>query len=197
MRLSTNLVLASQSPRRRRLLERLGLTFTVHVSPAEEIVPPGLKPASVAQQLAIDKVEPVASQHPDALTLAADTLVALGDKVLGKPNDADDAKAMLRTLSGRTHTVFTGIAVRHTASGRLATATVGTDVTMGALTDVEIEAYVAGGSPMDKAGSYGIQDDTGALFVERIDGDYYNVVGLPLRQTYVLLRDQFGEFVHL
>ena len=197
MNLTVDLVLASQSPRRRRLLERLGLSFTVQVSPAEEVMPAGADPATLVEALAVDKVKPVAAQHPDALTLAADTVVALNYTILGKPEDASEARSMLRELSGQTHTVFTGVAIRHPSSDRLATAVVGTNVTFGALTDAEIDAYVATGSPMDKAGSYGIQDDTGALFVERIDGDYYNVVGLPLRQTYLLLRDQFGEFVSL
>lgn len=197
MKLAVDLVLASQSPRRRRLLERLGLSFTVQVSPAEEVMPDDADPPTLVQTLAVDKVQPVAAAHPRALTLAADTLVALNGSLLGKPDSTDAARAMLHRLSGQTHTVYTGVAISHPASNRLATATVGTEVTFGVLSDAEIDAYVATGAPMDKAGSYGIQDDTGALFVERIDGDYYNVVGLPLRQTYLLLRDQFGEFVTL
>jgi septum formation protein len=195
MHITLPVVLASQSPRRRRLLERLGVDFTVHVSPADEIIPPGAVPREIVQTLAADKASPIAQAHPDALVLAADTVVALGTEILGKPQSADEAASTLRRLSGMAHTVFTGIALHHRQSGHAVTAVEATEVTFGALTDDEIAAYVATGSPMDKAGSYGIQDDLGALFVERIDGDYYNVVGLPLRRLYVTLRDQFSDIV--
>lgn len=197
MQLHAPLILASQSPRRRKLLDRLGLDFTVRVSPAEEVIPSDVLPATVVQTLARDKAHPIADRFPDALTLAADTIVAFDDAILEKPSDAPEARAMLRQLSGQTHTVYTGIALLHPASGRSATAVEATKVTFGALTDDEIDAYVHTGSPMDKAGSYGIQDDMGALFVERIDGDYYNVVGLPLRRLYLTLRDQFGDLLTL
>jgi len=193
MQITLPFVLASQSPRRRRLLERLGVEFTVHVSPAEEIIPPGAVPAEIVQTLADDKTAPVAQAHPTALVLAADTVVAHDGDILGKPRSADEATATLHRLSGTTHTVFTGLALHHHESGQTATAVEATDVTFGTLTDDEIAAYVATGSPMDKAGSYGIQDDWGALFVERIDGDYYNVVGLPLRRLYLTLRDHFPD----
>ena len=197
MRLSIPFILASQSPRRRKLLERLGLDFTVQVSPAEEVIPPDAVPAKIVRDLALEKVEPVANKHPEALTLAADTIVAMNDAILGKPESAEEARSMLTSLSGTRHTVYTGIALRHAASDRTATATEATDVYFGTLSEHEIETYVATGSPMDKAGSYGIQDDMGALFVERIDGDYYNVVGLPLRRLYLTLRTHFGDVVQL
>lgn len=197
MKLTIPLILASQSPRRRKLLERLGLDFTVQVSPAEEVIPPDANPADIVQALAVDKATPVAEQHPEALTLAADTVVAFEDAILGKPETPDEAHQMLTALSGTSHTVYTGIALLHPATSRSASKTEATDVYFGRLSSDEIEAYVATGSPMDKAGSYGIQDDMGALFVERIEGDYYNVVGLPLRRLYLTLRDQFADVLRL
>ena len=191
MHITLPFVLASQSPRRRRLLERLGFEFTIHVSPADEVIPPGAVPADIVQTIAADKADPVARAHPSALVLAADTVVAHDGDILGKPQSDDDAAATLRRLSGTTHTVFTGIALHHHETDRVVTAVEATDVTFGPLTDTEIAAYVATGSPMDKAGSYGIQDDLGALFVDRVEGDYYNVVGLPLRRLYLTLRDCF------
>lgn len=197
MDLSLPLILASQSPRRRRLLERLGLSFAVQVSPAEEIIPENASPSAVVEHLAREKAEAVAMQHPEALTLAADTIVVFDDEILGKPETTDAARHMLRRLSGTTHTVLTGLALFHPAGDQTIVAHESTAVTFGRLSDDEIEAYVATESPMDKAGSYGIQDDTGALFVERIEGDYYNVVGLPLRRFYVLLRTHFERALHL
>lgn len=197
MHINVPLILASQSPRRRRLLQRLGLAFTVQVSPVEEVIPPGVRPAQIVQSLAMQKARPVAAQHPGALTVAADTIVALEEEILGKPSSRPEAAAMLRRLSGATHTVYTGIGLMHPATDRDAAAVEATHVSFGALTDDEIGAYVETGSPMDKAGSYGIQDDMGALFVERIDGDYYNVVGLPLRRLYLTLRDSFGDLLSL
>lgn len=197
MELTTNLILASQSPRRRKLLEQLGLPFRVQVSPVDEIFPDGEAPAQAVQRLALDKAAPIAAQHPDALTLAADTVVVLDHDVLEKPADADEARRMLRRLSGVTHTVYTGLTLVHPASGRRRAASEATAVTFGQLSDAEIAAYVATGSPMDKAGAYGIQDDFGAVFVARIEGDYYNVVGLPLHRLYRLLHDHFSDLMTL
>lgn len=193
MHIDLPLILASQSPRRRRLLERLGLEFTVQVSPAEEVIPADASPENIVQVLARQKADPVADQHPKALVLAADTVVAIDGQILGKPSSGAEAAETLQRLSDNTHTVFTGIALTHRQSNRSAAAVEGTDVTFGPLDRTEIEAYVATGSPMDKAGSYGIQDDLGALFVDGIRGDYYNVVGLPLRRLYLLLRADFSE----
>ncbi len=196
MQITLPFVLASQSPRRRRLLKRLGVEFTIQVSPADEVIPPGAVPPEIVQMLAADKAAPVAQAHPTALVLAADTVVAHDGEILGKPQSADEATATLHRLSGTTHTVFTGLALHHHESSRTATAVEATNVTFGTLTAGEIATYVATGSPMDKAGSYGIQDDLGALFVERIDGDYYNVVGLPLRRLYLMLRAHFPDATH-
>ena len=195
MQMSTRLILASQSPRRQALLDQLGLAYTVQVSPAGESVERGLSPQEVVEHLARRKATPVAAEHPTALTLAADTIVALGGEILNKPRDSDHAAEMLRQLSGTVHTVYTGIALQHPASDREATAVEATDVHMGGLRDDEIERYVASGSPMDKAGGYGIQDHTGPTLVDRIDGDYYTVVGLPLRRLYLTLRSEFEDLL--
>lgn len=189
------LVLASQSPRRRQLLDRLGVPFAVRPSHADEVLPPGLAPAAAVEALALRKAVAVATDAPGALTLGADTVVVLGAEVLEKPADDAEARAMLRRLAGRTHTVYTGLALVHPASERRATAHEATAVTFAPLSDAEIAAYVATGSPLDKAGGYGIQDDLGALFVARIEGDYYNVVGLPLHRLYRTLRDAFGDLL--
>lgn len=195
MHLSSPLILASQSPRRKRLLEQLGLSFEVVVSPVEEVIPPDAVPSQIVQTLAVHKAEPVARAHPHALTLAADTIVVLDESILGKPATTAEAEAMLGRLSGVTHTVFTGLALSHPATGRQVTAVEATAVTFAPLSTDEIRRYVATGSPMDKAGAYGIQDDYGAVFVRRIDGDYYNVVGLPLHRLYTLLRSHFADLL--
>lgn len=188
-------VLASQSPRRRLLLQQLGLTFTVQPHRDDEVWPDGLPPSVAVETLAIQKAAPVAALNPEALTLGADTIVVLEEEVLGKPRDATEAHAMLRRLSGATHIVYTGIALAHPASGRQVATHEATTVTFAALREEEIQAYVASGSPLDKAGAYGIQDDHGALFVRRIDGDYYTVVGLPLHRLYHTLQTEFGDLL--
>ena len=179
------LVLASASPRRRDLLARLGLEFTVSPADADETWPADLDTGPAAQAVALRKARAVAAP-PGALVLAADTVVVLDGEVLGKPANPAEAAATLARLSGRTHEVVTGLALA--AAGRETTAHETTRVTFATLTDAEVAAYVATGSPLDKAGSYGIQDDLGALLVERIEGDYFNVVGLPLRRLYDTLR---------
>lgn len=185
LRLSLPLVLASASPRRRHLLDRLGLRFDVQPTDADETWPAHLPAGPAAEEVALRKAHAI--DRPDALVLAADTVVVLDGHVLGKPADDAEAARTLRQLSGRTHEVATGLALR--LGDREATAHELTRVTFAPLTEAEIAAYVATGSPLDKAGSYGIQDDLGALLVQRIDGDYFNVVGLPLRRLYeVLLR---------
>jgi septum formation protein len=191
--LACPLVLASASPRRRDLLARLGLAFDVLPADADETWPAGSPPGPGAAEIALRKARAL---PPDgALVLAADTVVALDGEVLGKPADDAEAARTLRLLSGRTHTVATGLALRH--GGRETATFELTRVTFADLSDDEIAAYVATGSPRDKAGSYGIQDDLGAVFVERIDGDYFNVVGLPLRRLYATLRAFVPDLVSL
>lgn len=195
LQFSVPFILASQSPRRRSLLEQLGVEFRVQVSPAEETLHESKSPPETVENLARRKVRPVATNHPTALVLAADTLVAHDGAILGKPESSEDARKMLRRLSGSTHTVYTGIALQHEKSGRDISAVASTDVTFASLTDAEIETYVETGAPMDKAGGYGIQDHTGPLFVKQIEGDYYNVVGLPLRNLYLLCRRHFSNLM--
>lgn len=164
------------------------------------IVPSGVNeesdepdPRVLVGELALRKAVSVAADYQSAIVLGADTTVAIDDVQLGKPESADDARQMLSLLSGRTHTVHTGIALVEMESGRQAVAVESTDVTFASLTAREISSYVATGSPFDKAGAYGIQDDLGALLVERIDGCYYNVVGLPLRRFYETLVRTFPD----
>ena len=193
MKLNVPFILASASPRRRRLLERIGMEFAVDVSNVDEHVPEGAQPAALVEELALRKARDVAARHPDALTLGADTIVVLENEILGKPASTDEAADMLGRLSGSTHVVYTGIALVH--DGRAVTEHESTRVTFVEMTDDEIHAYVASGSPMDKAGAYGIQDDRGALFVKRIEGDYYNVVGLPLQLFYRTIKTHFGDLL--
>lgn len=196
MQLAVPLVLASRSPRRKRLLEQLGLSFTVDASPEPEPTLEGLTPTELVQALAVHKAAPITDVYADALVLAADTVVELDGEVLHKPSDAAEARATLRRLSGQTHTVHTGFALEHNESSRQAIGAESARVTFGALTDDEIAAYVKTGAPLDKAGSYGIQD-LGALFVERIEGDYYTIVGLPLRRLYRCLQERFADLMTL
>ena len=192
--LTVPLVLASASPRRRALLAQIGLTPAVAPTGADETWPGG-DPGPAVEALALRKARAATATglHDGALVLAADTVVVLGDDVLNKPATPGEAAAMLRRLSGRTHTVYTGVALLH--GGRAVTTRAATRVTFADLRDGEIDAYVATGSPMDKAGAYGIQDDLGALLVARIDGEYTNVVGLPLRTLYATLRDRFPDLL--
>ena len=181
------LILASGSPRRAELLERMGLSFTVQPANTEEILQPGLTPQQQVVSLSRQKAEAVLSLHKeqDTVILSADTVVVLDGKILGKPADPEDAKAMLRALSGRSHLVLTGVTV---ASGaQLLTHCEETEVYFRELTEAEIARYVATGEPMDKAGAYGIQG-LAAMFIPGIRGDYYNVMGLPVCATAQLLQ---------
>jgi len=195
MRLTVPFILASSSPRRKHLLEQIGLSFTVIPSPFEEIIPEGMPPDEIVRRLALEKANAIAIDYPDALCLGADTIVVLAGHVLGKPVDSGDAISMLRRLSGHTHTVFTGFALIHPISHRRISAFEATQVTFAEMTDAEIFAYVSSGSPLDKAGAYGIQDDLGALYIERIEGDFFTVMGLPLHHFYRVLRDEFKDLI--
>lgn len=183
------IVLASQSPRRRELLERMGITeFEVIPAVGDETADPALSPAELVEELSRQKAEEVAQQVPDALVIAADTVVSVDGKVLGKPGSEGQAVEMLTALSGRSHHVYTGFTVR--MGDKIVTAHEDTAVTFRSLTPDEIAAYVATGEPMDKAGSYGIQG-FGCVLVSGIQGDYYNVVGLPVCALFQVL-EQFG-----
>lgn len=193
--LRTPLILASQSPRRRALLKQVELPFEATVSPAEEQIPDGTTPQQAVRAIAHQKATPVAEAHPEALTLAADTVVVFESEILGKPGSPEDAHAMLRRLQGRRHHVLTGMALHHPPTTRRVATVTQTTVHMAALSDDEIDAYVRSGSPMDKAGSYGIQDAIAPFFVHRLQGDYYNVMGLPLRTLYATLRSTFADLI--
>lgn len=174
------LVLASASPRRRELLTVAGFDFIVRARPVEEIRAPAESPADYVRRLALAKAQ-AARESNDEIVLGADTTVLAGDLMLEKPRDAVDAAAMLRALSGREHTVLTGIALLH--GERCVIDCEATRVHFVALSDREIEAYVASGEPMDKAGGYAIQG-VASKFIDRIEGDYFNVMGLPLAMVY-------------
>ncbi len=181
------IVLASQSPRRKKLLSQLGLNFEINPSTCDERITSN-NPIDVVSDLSLQKANEVASSSPESLVIGADTIVVLQGKILGKPENAHDAIYMLEQLSANKHSVFTGVALLktnpHAEVIKSHTFVEETIVTFSALSKQEIENYVAGGSPMDKAGSYGIQDDWGSVFVERIEGDFYNVVGFPLNRFY-------------
>jgi len=189
------LVLASASPRRAELLRNAGLAFRVEVPNLEEAPEPGEAPGAYARRLARDKARVVAARCPGELVLAADTIVVAGDHLLEKPRDPADAARMLRLLSGRTHEVTTGVCLLLLETGNEKPETVfedvrseTTQVTFAPLTDEEIQAYVATGQTMDKAGAYGIQEFA-SRFVTRVEGCYFNVVGLPVRLVYRMLRE--------
>lgn len=173
-----HIILASASPRRRQLLEQVGVQFTVKASEIPENLTVDLPPTELAVSLASEKAASVASAVlEDAVVIGADTIVVLDGEVFGKPNDDLEARVMLERLSGHDHTVITGVAVA--VGGQLFTAYSETNVRFRSLTKREIDAYIATGEPKDKAGAYAIQG-VGALLVEKIDGCYANVVGLPL-----------------
>lgn len=180
------LVLASSSPRRRELLGLLGLKPEVIPAHIPEVRAPAEHPVDYVTRLAAEKAAVVAARRPDALIVAADTTVAIGDEIFEKPADAADAVRMLARLRGREHLVHTGIAVVY--GGRAVSGVETTRVWMRDVDDAALEAYVATGEPMDKAGAYGIQG-YGAVLVEKIDGDYFTVMGLGLGRLVQLLRD--------
>ena len=181
---AVEVILASQSPRRRELLTLVGITHAVRPADIDESVLPDESPVPHTERLARAKAHRLAEVHPHAVVIAADTIVVLDGDILGKPRDAAEARAMLARLSGRTHTVFTAMAVA--LGGRTESAVEEVAVTFRALSADEITEYVATGEPMDKAGAYGIQG-FGATIVERIEGDYFSVMGLGLRRLVALL----------
>lgn len=187
-------ILASQSPRRRELLTLVGITHDVRPADIDETVLPDEAPVPHCERLARTKAAVLASREPDALVIAADTIVVVDGAILGKPSDRADAIAMLERLAGREHTVYTAVAVAY--DGRTASAVEEVAVQFQPLTRALIEAYVDTTEPMDKAGAYGIQG-YGATIVARVDGDYFAVMGLPLSRMVSLVRElgftyQFG-----
>lgn len=184
--MTPKVVLASASLRRRELLTLVGIEHVVLPSHLDETMTPGETPAGHALRLAVEKACAVAISHPDAVVIGADTVVVLDGKVLGKPPTLEVAREMLHALNGRTHTVITAVAVAYGGLTREVAEEVA--VTFRRLNDDEIDAYVATREGMDKAGAYGIQG-FGATIVERIDGDFFAVMGLPLVRLVGLLRD--------
>ncbi len=177
------LVLGSQSPRRAELLRAAGFEFTIRVTDIDETPLPGESPRDYVIRVARDKARAV-HLNPDEVTLTADTTVVLGGEIMAKPLDTSDATRMLRALSGQRHEVLTGICVR--CGDRIETALATTAVWFSQMTDAEIADYVNSGEPMDKAGAYGIQG-LASKFIERIDGSYTNVVGLPIHLVYRMI----------
>lgn len=189
--LKQRLILASQSPRRKFLLQNLGLSFDI--IPAnidEDNLPEGITPREVPKYLSQEKAKHVAKKvDGECIIISADTIVAMCDEILNKPTDEADAKRILSKLSGNTHTVFTGVTLINTKTGKMISDVQESQVTFRLLDAKEIDYYISTGSPMDKAGAYGIQDDFGAVFVSRVCGCYYNIVGLPLEMFYRMLRE--------
>ena len=184
-------ILASQSPRRKELMGLFHIPFTIRISDADETMDPGLSPAEAVAAVSRRKAEAVPREANDVV-IAADTIVVCQGQILGKPKDTADAHRMLRLLSGRDHQVMTGMTVLR--GDQCAVCTEITDIHFRELTDREIDAYIRTGEPMDKAGSYGIQGGA-ALFAERLVGDYYNVMGLPVCRLGQLLREIAPEIM--
>lgn len=179
-------ILASQSPRRRELLRQVGIAHEVMPADVDETYLAHEAPAPHAERLARLKAATLAAEHPHALVIGADTIVVIDGMVLGKPADAEEARGMLSRLSGRTHAVYTAVAVAR--DGALVSGVEAVEVTFRPLTPRQVAEYVATGEPMDKAGAYGIQG-LGATLVERIHGDYFAVMGLALGRLVALLRE--------
>ena len=195
MNLIRPIILASSSPRRRELLEQVGIPFEVDTSDADETMGDGIKPPDYVEELSRRKAESVAIRHPHEVILGADTIVAFDDKILGKPADVDEAYGMLCMLAGRTHSVYTGVTLifPQGADGQerdMETFHVKTDVKMYDSDKQILREYAKSGEPLDKAGAYGIQG-RGAILVEKIDGDYSNVKGLPVAEVYRRLYHNF------
>jgi septum formation protein len=182
------MILASASPRRAELLRSAAIPFTVDVADISEEVHPGEHPREHAQRLAQEKAEVVAKRNPGKLVLGADTIVVVDDEILGKPRDQADAARMLRMLSGRAHEVITAVCIAlETGNRKLETGSERTTVYFEKFSSDQIEAYVATGEPMDKAGAYAIQG-IASRWVNRIEGDYANVVGLPVALVWKMLQ---------
>jgi septum formation protein len=177
------LILASGSPRRSEILTSVGWEFEKHVPDIDETELPGEDPAAYVQRLAKTKAEAIAASFPSRLVLGADTTVVLDGRIIGKPIDLDDARKMILDLSGNWHEVLTGVALAY--DGQTSVGVQSTRVKFAAMTEAEITFLVEKGEPLDKAGAYAVQAQA-ALFIEKVDGDYWNVVGLPVSLVYEL-----------
>lgn len=187
--IKTNLTiyLASKSPRRKKLLEQVNLTFKVLPVETPEIFRKGERPVNVVRRIALEKLNAAKEIIKEGIIITADTIVVINGKIIGKPLDKHDAVRMLKKLSGNTHIVYTGFSVYNSVTQKTITDYEKTYVTFRKLNSNEIKAYAETGSPLDRAGAYGIQDDYGAVFIKKINGCYYNVVGLPLNKVFQTL----------
>ncbi|NTU99447.1 septum formation inhibitor Maf [Candidatus Falkowbacteria bacterium] len=182
------IILASRSPRRKALLEQVGLDFEVRESEYEEDMQALEDPIELVKFLALKKAEDVAKHYDDAIVIGADTFVVYDNKFIGKPKDAVDAQRILKMLSGQENTIVTGFAVIDTVSGKVVNSCDKATIKIRKLSDEDIDSYIATGEPLDKAGAFGIQG-VGAVIVERVDGDYHNIMGLPLSKLYDELKN--------
>jgi septum formation protein len=187
------IILASASPRRKELLEKIGLKFEVEPSNHEEAIPSVVEPHEFAQKISLKKAKVIASKHENAIVIAADTFIVFGNQIMGKPHTDTEARKMLEAINGQSHYVITGFSIVDTDSNMALSRAVETKVSIKKLTPAEIDAYVKSKEPLDKAGAYAIQG-LGAVIVERIEGDYYNVMGLPLNALTEALKE-FGIMI--
>jgi septum formation protein len=190
MRNIKTIILASASPRRKEILEKTGLKFKVDESDYKEKVDPGLKPHELARFLSREKARHVARRYRNALVIAADTIVVFRGRLFGKPRNEEQAKEMLKAMSGKAHSVITGFTIIDTAGKKEISRSVESKVFFKRLSTDEIETYIISGEPLDKAGAYGVQG-LGAVIVKRIEGDFFNVMGLPLNALTESLK-KFG-----
>ncbi|OGZ73112.1 MAG: septum formation protein Maf [Candidatus Staskawiczbacteria bacterium RIFCSPLOWO2_01_FULL_38_12b] len=184
------IILASSSLRRKNLLEQIGLEFEIDPSNYQEDMNLKMNPRKLAEYLSLRKAQDVALRHKDSIIIAADTFCVLGKEVLGKPKTKENAKIMLQKLSGKAHSVITGFTIIDTETGKKFSKSIETKVYFKDVPEQEIDAYIATGEPLEFAGSYAIQH-LGGLFVEKIEGDYFNIVGLPILPLTVELK-KFG-----
>jgi septum formation protein len=187
-KLSSPVYLASKSPRRKKLLNQINIKFKVIDIHVDETSKNGELPSVMVKRLSKEKMAKAREKINEGIIITADTIVVIDHKILGKPKNKKDAEKILKKLSGRTHTVYTGFSLFNYSNNKFITDYEKTSVTFRDLESDEIKNYIASGTPMDKAGAYGIQDDFGAVFIKKINGDYYNVVGLPLSSLYDSLK---------
>jgi len=191
------IILASASPRRKKLFDQMNIPISVIPSSIEEYVDEQLTPGEIVCSLARQKGEDVAKSQKNAIIISADTIVVYNSSILGKPGDEHEAAQILQLLGGEVHSVYSGVHIIENDHDMQNVTTLSfyerTKVTFSPLDELEIERYIQTGSPMDKAGAYGIQDDMGSIFVEKIEGDYYNVVGFPINAFYQNLKNRRPE----
>lgn len=190
MAINKKIILASGSLGRRALLTQIGLEFEVDVSNYQEDMTLDMEPARLAEHLSLGKAKDVAQRHKDAIIIAADTFCVLGKEILGKPKTTENAKIMLKKLSGKTHSVITGFTIIDTGTGKRVSKSVESKVFIINIPEEDIDDYISLGEPLDKAGAYAMQH-RGGIFVDKIEGDYFNIVGLPLLPLVAELKE-FG-----